>query len=414
MPPPGAFPPRGYRGGGPVPPHPRMMRGGGGGPRGPPPSHHMRGGDSRYPSPRGPPRGGRGASRGGGSESATGGPVPLMAIEAPIDVREAVHHQKEREHMIAMRKNAERQEQLGYANQHPSARPLNTHRSGPPPPSHHQQHGPPQHGPPPPSHYNQGPPQPAQRYDHGQPRYEPPPPPNHLHRELPPQHHHQDLRQRLNERQHHQPSSSSSYYYYDAPPSRPYLKRSSSSSSTSADPYSPSAAKYQAVISPAQQSSIVRSNLRSIQCVDDSQRHQAPPQPRSSHGSSSSSYSRSSSSMSALNHTPTPTLRTIDTSGMEQPRFQHIASHVTIQNSNLRSLPIVQNPSCKVKVSNLPRSVDFGRISQMTTACGGVKTIQVESSTAVIEFMEPSSADKFVASTNRRTVDMSILNVCRI
>ena len=88
-------------------------------------------------------------------------------------------------------------------------------------------------------------------------------------------------------------------------------------------------------------------------------------------------YPRSTPNLQVM-HNPSPSLRTIDTSGgPPAPQFQHINPHSTVQNSNLRAVPIVHNPSCKVKVSNLPASVDFGRISQMTTACGGVKTIQV-------------------------------------
>ena len=97
-----------------------------------------------------------------------------------------------------------------------------------------------------------------------------------------------------------------------------------------------------------------------------------------SHSSLPQRYARSSSTAQVM-HNPSPSLRTIDTSGRPpQPQFQQIRNpQSTVQNSNLRAVPIVQNPSCKVKISNLPSSVDFGRISQMTTACGGVKTIQV-------------------------------------
>ena len=130
----------------------------------------------------------------------------------------------------------------------------------------------------------------------------------------------------------------------------------------------------------------------------------------------------SRSSGGALGHNPAPALRTIDTSGggsasnKPAPQFQQIrsAAQSTVQNSNLRAVPMVQNPSCKVRVSNLPASVDFGRVSQMTTACGSVKTIQVDSGVAIIEFADPAGAEKFCATTNRKMMDLSILNVSRI
>ena len=54
------------------------------------------------------------------------------------------------------------------------------------------------------------------------------------------------------------------------------------------------------------------------------------------------------------------------------------------------------------------------------TISGLVKTMitvalfQVDGNTAVIEFLDPTSAEKFCASTNRKMMDLSLLNVSRI
>ena len=128
-----------------------------------------------------------------------------------------------------------------------------------------------------------------------------------------------------------------------------------------------------------------------------------------SHSSNHQRYPRSTSAPQVM-HNPSPSLRTIDTSGRPPaPQFQHIRNpQSTVQNSNLRAVPIVQNPSCKVKVSNLPASVDFGRISQMTTACGGVKTIQVRKRNFHNYLTELMSHDK----TNPSFKDLTWLTRC--
>ena len=45
---------------------------------------------------------------------------------------------------------------------------------------------------------------------------------------------------------------------------------------------------------------------------------------------------------------------------------------------------------------------------------GHLPFFQVDGSSAVIEFLDPTSAEKFCASTNRKMMDLSLLNVSRI
>ena len=70
--------------------------------------------------------------------------------------------------------------------------------------------------------------------------------------------------------------------------------------------------------------------------------------------------------------------------------------------------------STKLRVHNLPHTATFTEVSGMTTACGNVKTIQVEGNTATIEFMDGQAAEKFIAMYNRKMMDLSILTVTRI
>ena len=68
----------------------------------------------------------------------------------------------------------------------------------------------------------------------------------------------------------------------------------------------------------------------------------------------------------------------------------------------------------KLLVSNLPQTVTFDRVSQMTTACGEVKTVQVHAGKAVVEFVSPAAADKFMKTYNRKMMDLSILTITRL
>ncbi len=184
-------------------------------------------------------------------------------------------------------------------------------------------------------------------------------------------------------------------------------------------------------------STVVRSNLRQIQCVDEPMpadplttldRRQGPPSYRST----------SLSSSPQLSHNPCPTRITIDTSGRQPaqrvaapPRQPQFLANPNV-NGNLVTIPLVddeprasnggQGPQSsqpsrmtnKVLISNLPASVTFDRVSQMTTACGNVKTIQIDGNRAIVEFVDFAGADKFLKLNNRKMMDLSILTVTRI
>jgi len=68
----------------------------------------------------------------------------------------------------------------------------------------------------------------------------------------------------------------------------------------------------------------------------------------------------------------------------------------------------------RLLVSNLPASLTFDRVSQMTTSCGSVKTIRVENGKAEVEFADLGAANAFFRQTHRQIVDSAVLNVSRI
>ena len=181
-----------------------------------------------------------------------------------------------------------------------------------------------------------------------------------------------------------------------------------------------------------------RSNLRHIQTVDD---HRTGSNPRH-HGSHVTSghqfYTGNPHPVSTrppfvVSHKPAPSLtqiRTVDNNYQQQQQQQN-------SNSNLRSIPTVassgggpgSNPSAggpkitktggsssRVMISNLPGTMNFARISAMTTACGNVKNInmQTENGTAVVEFANPSGAENFIRANNRKIIDRSMISVARL
>ena len=161
-----------------------------------------------------------------------------------------------------------------------------------------------------------------------------------------------------------------------------------------------------------QQSSIVRSNLRQIQCVDNK-----APSATSQPARHSQSNQRQYQNIKTLTHNPTPALRTIDTSGGSGFNTQQ-----PTHNGNLRTIPIVgqddyqqvNSQTSRVRVTNLPINITFGRVSQMTTSCGNVKTIQVDNGVAEIEFTSPSSADHFQRIFHHKMIDMSVISVTKV
>ena len=73
-------------------------------------------------------------------------------------------------------------------------------------------------------------------------------------------------------------------------------------------------------------------------------------------------------------------------------------------------------PRLKVWIQNLPSSINADKLSSMSSSCGPVKDIAVntEKRSAVIEFCEPSGAETFTKQHNRKMMDLAILNVTRI
>lgn len=145
-------------------------------------------------------------------------------------------------------------------------------------------------------------------------------------------------------------------------------------------------------------STVTRSNLRQIQCVDDAT-------PSASHNASGSSYVNPNLK-TLMSHQPAPTRITINPS-----------THPT--NGNLRNVPMSAgstgpSQARKVMVTNLPIDITFDRVSQMATPLGNVKNIRVDGNTAVIEFQNPGSADGFHRQFNKKMMNLSLLNVTKL
>lgn len=145
-------------------------------------------------------------------------------------------------------------------------------------------------------------------------------------------------------------------------------------------------------------STIVRSNLRQIQCVDESK--------SVSHSGGFGIQNRN------LRGVPTG-------SGFKQ---NTIPTHV----GNLRTIPLVNDQGSSLTrgtddgtrciISNLPATVTFDKVNQLTVKAGGnVKTINMEGGTrAVVDFNDAGSAARFQKMFNRKMMDLSILNISRV
>ena len=147
-----------------------------------------------------------------------------------------------------------------------------------------------------------------------------------------------------------------------------------------------------------------------------------------------------------VNHTPAPSLTQIQTvdNSRHQPRPSAAPPAAAprpaipvgnINNSNLRSIPTVGSGSnaptplmgnthkitktggmsSRVLISNLPPMMSFERISAMTTAAGNVRNINVnDNATAIVEFANPTSAENFIRTSNRKVIDRSMITVARL
>jgi hypothetical protein len=94
-------------------------------------------------------------------------------------------------------------------------------------------------------------------------------------------------------------------------------------------------------------------------------------------------------------------------------------------NGNLRTIPLTGGPSGsqpqarhpvskRLRLTNLSHLITFDDLSKMTTICGNVKTIQLDGSNAVVEFMDVASADRFVKLYNGKMIKNTMVNVAKI
>ena len=200
-----------------------------------------------------------------------------------------------------------------------------------------------------------------------------------------------------------------------------------------------------------------RTNLRQIQTVDEPmQQQQRTHQNYYPHSAPTPHYRPrhppppGSRGGFTVSHTPAPsltTIRTVDSSSYNaQPKpVQQSQNRYGFETnkdlrgcqtqffyfSNLRSIPTigasVPSPmnqpritktggqSNRVMISNLPRNMSFERISAMTTACGNVRTINVnENGTAIVEFANTAGAENFIRANNRKIIDRSLITVSRL
>jgi hypothetical protein len=165
-----------------------------------------------------------------------------------------------------------------------------------------------------------------------------------------------------------------------------------------------------------------RSNLRQIQTVDEPM-HTAPSFQSHQHHTIPSHHRPPPQTSGGgggfiVAHKPAPTLTQI--------------RMVDSDNSNLRSIPTIGSApvptpmsapritkaggtSNRVMISNLPPTMSFERISAMTTACGNVRTVNVnENGTAIVEFANPAGAENFIRANNRKMIDRSMISVARL
>ena len=147
------------------------------------------------------------------------------------------------------------------------------------------------------------------------------------------------------------------------------------------------------------------SNLRSIPLVDTGPprhpppqvlqqvRYQQPRQPRP----------QMKPRNSQIHHNPSPALTSITISDSQE--------------AMLTDKPPPQlGPRLKVWIQNLPSSINADKLSSMSSNCGPVKDIEVntEKRSAVIEFCDSHGAETFTKQHNRKMMDLAILNVTRI
>ncbi len=133
-----------------------------------------------------------------------------------------------------------------------------------------------------------------------------------------------------------------------------------------------------------------------------------------------------------VTHNTAPALTQVTMVAEQQQQRRSLPQPVSA-NPNLRSIPMAAAPgsdasassshkitkaggtSSRVMISNLPISMSFERISAMTTACGSVRTINInDGGSAIVEFVNPSMAENFIRANNRKSIDGSTITVSRL
>ena len=149
------------------------------------------------------------------------------------------------------------------------------------------------------------------------------------------------------------------------------------------------------------------SNLRTITLVDT-----GPPPPRTAprppvryqHQQQRQPRPQMAARNSQIQHNPSPALTSITISDSQEAMVTDKPPQPDI------------GPRLKVWIQNLPSSINADKLSSMSSSCGSVKDIAVntEKRSAVIEFCESSGAETFTKKHNRKMMDLAILNVTRI
>ena len=149
------------------------------------------------------------------------------------------------------------------------------------------------------------------------------------------------------------------------------------------------------------------SNLRTITLVDTGPPPpRAPPRPPVRYQQQQQRQPRPQMAArnSQIQHNPSPALTSITISDSQEAMVTDKPQQPDI------------GPRLKVWIQNLPSSINADKLSSMSSSCGPVKDIAVntEKRSAVIEFCEPSGAETFTKQHNRKMMDLAILNVTRI
>ena len=167
------------------------------------------------------------------------------------------------------------------------------------------------------------------------------------------------------------------------------------------------------------------SNLRSIPLVDTGPPRHPPPntvlQPvryHHPHHPHHPQQQQHQQHQQQLQRHPRPQMKARNSQILHNP--SPALTSITISDSQEAMLtdkpPQDLTPRLKVWIQNLPSSINADKLSSMSSNCGPVKDIAVntEKRSAVIEFCHSEAAETFTKQHNRKMMDLAILNVTRI